>query len=317
LSNNKIITVIAFFLGLAVAAGCARKQADQGRPPVIQKVEFIPAAPAVDQEFKAIVNYANADPEQQITLSFKWYRDGKLLGDYATGVLPGSELLLGSKVWAEVKACNGVKESPWFKTEKLQVGQGGFKFAEIWIEPQEPTKNDTLAARVECANCDGVSFIYRWRVNGNLVEGAEGEEFSVPEHELKAGDEVLLEVAKANSPQDFYASAPVEIISRKLLDAGRRLWYDKEVKTVYFTFKVTDPSGGQINFTLQSPEGAELETGDNNGTASWPVPEGYNGKVQFRVIASSSSGETLKLEGATNISVTRKEVERTIEEGGQ
>ena len=292
--------LIGLLVLAVILAGCRKsKPVHEGSIPVIHKIAFAPYPPMEGKDLLVKADLESDPKDGRVEISYKWYRDGELLKDYTGNTLPGSEVADGVEIYAEVKAANPLKESAWVKSEKVTVGQLGFHFNNVWIEPENPKKSDVLQANYDCDNCRGMRFSYRWLVNDKKVEGADQPELNGTEAGLKPGDQVVAEIATEQDPDNFHGSAPVKVVVRDLVftDNGK-LWVDNN--TVYFQFRAQDPDGGAVTYELvQSPQGASLNAGA--GQVSWPVPQGFTGTVEFKVKAKNSAGKEIFLSGGFQV----------------
>ena len=292
--------LIGLLVLVVILQGCKKSQpVHEGGVPVIHKIKFIPSPPMLGKDLQAIVDMENDPKDGRVIISYKWYRDGELLKDFTGNTLPATEVTDGSEIYAEVKAANPSKESAWMKSEKVTVGELGFHFNNIWIEPENPKKSDVLQANYDCDNCRGMKFFYRWLVNDKKVEEADQSELNGTQAGLKPGDQVVVELATEQDPDDFHGSAPVKVVTRDLVitDKGK-LWIDNN--TVYFSFRAQDPDGGPVTYELvQSPQGASLNAGA--GQVIWPLPQGFAGTVEFKVKAKNSAGQEAILSGSFQV----------------
>jgi hypothetical protein len=297
----KKYAIIGLLVLAAVLPGCKKYQSGNvGDAPVIHAIKFLQNPATEGSDLRANVEVDSNPKDGRVILSYKWYRDNELLKDYETNTLPGVEVRQGSVYYIEVKASNPLKESPWLKSDKVSVSESSFHFNKIWIEPQSPKKSDTLQVNYDCENCRGVRLYYRWLVNDKPVEGAADTELSGSDAGLKPGDQVVAEIApEPDYPNTYHSSNPVTVVARNpyFTDNGR-LWFEND--TIYFQFRAQDPDGGQMTYELvQSPPGASLNAGA--GMASWPVPKGFTGAVDFKVKATNSAGVAIFLSGSLQV----------------
>jgi len=301
LKSLKIWAMVGLSAVLLGAMSCKKQAPEQGQePPVIHSIRFEPGTAVSGKELKAVPDYATLKPNQKVYLSCKWYRDGELLKDYTTDTLPGSEVRAGAEIEVEVTAacCENLKSV--LRSDKLKVGEAEFQFLKIFIAPMMPNKDDTLAAQYECQNCAGVKMHYRWYLNDQEVKNFDLAELPGPEHELKPGDMVSVELSpEPLYPRSFFQALPVKIMARLPQELpGSKIWLENGV--VYFQFRARDPEAGPISYELVSaPPGAILS---QQGQVSWNLPQGFTGPVEFRVKAKTSFGRETVIGAKTSVS---------------
>jgi hypothetical protein len=296
-----------FIIGLlvlaAVLTGCKKPATTQAaKVPVIHQIKLAPSPPMQGSALTAKVEIESDPKDGRVTQTFKWYRDGELLKDYTEAVLPGAEVTTGAEFQVEVQAANPSVQSPWFKSEKVKAGEPRFHFNNIWIEPETPKKTDTLVINFDCDDCRGKKMYYRWLINDKTVEGADQAQLGGAEAGFKPGDQVTGEIAvEEEYPDFFHETTPVKIQAQNLffVDSGKVWLADK---TVYFQFRAQDPDGGPVTYSLlESPAGASLDQAAARVT--WPVPEGFSGKADFKVSAKNNAGQEAFLTGGINLSI--------------
>lgn len=282
------------------AAGCKKQAPEELKPPVIHSLRFEPGTAVPGRELRIVPDYSTLKPGQKVYLSYRWFRDGELLKDYTTDTLPGAEVRAGAEIEAEVTAacCENLKST--LRSGKLKVPEAEFQFTKIFIDPMMPNKDDTLSAQYECQNCAGIKMHYRWFINDQEVKDSDQPELSGPEHGLKPGDMVAMEISpEPLFPATFFKALPVKIMARlPEVQPGTRIWVENGV--VYFQFRARDPEGGAINYELVSaPPGAVL---DQQGLVSWNLPRDFAGDVEFRVKARTGFGRETVIGAKTTIS---------------
>jgi len=302
----KVLRVMAL-LGLSAlvifACSCSKKKKAEREdfPPVISSIGFSPTVPVAGQDLKAVIKAEAFGKNKSLTATFKWHRNRELIPGQESDTLPGSEVRADTEIYVEAKASDGVKESEWLQSRPVRAIAGLLQINRVWIEPEQPSRNDTLVVKVECENCEWARIHYRWFVNNYEVQGATEQEFSAAKHELKIGDNVIAQISvEPNYPVVWEGAAPVTITARvpEIMDSGR-VWVSNSERLVYFQFRVRDPEGGTLSYQVDSPPGASLKA--DQSLVTWPVPKGFTGEVVFKIKVRSSEGRETDLSGQIHI----------------
>jgi len=290
--------LIIFLLVLSVIIGCRGKSEQENRPPQIYKISFSPSPAIANQDLQVVVDFVDKENDP-VVFSYKWYRDGKLIKEGGSNSLEAKELKPNSVIYVELSASDGVNKIDFIRSEEVMVKGERPVIKRVWITPEQASKESILRVEIDCSGCEGVEFYYRWRVNNELLEGAEGEELSLGEYELKKGDQIFVEVATELAPETWYPSNFAVIANQhpEAIDQGES-WIENKV--FYYQFHVKDPDGDRLNYELvEAPPGATLNS--IKEIVSWTIPDGFQGEIKILVRVKDSEGAFAELGGNFNI----------------
>jgi len=303
----RLASIIGFGFILAWSFGsCKKKAVELAKNEVtIQSVNFSPAIPLEKQDLTVNVNFFAPQNQEKVTFSYKWFRDGELLPDATSNVLPGSEVRLGSEIYVSVQGRLAGNASQWVESEKVKPIEQELKITNFGIVPDSPHKVDKLEAKYNCEGCESTRFYYRWYLNGQLLKDQTEATLDGPAVGLNVGDSVYVEISPDPNGNAWRQSS-VETIMARLpeLIGGTKTWVSNN--TVYFQFHARDPEGGNLNYQLvDGPQGTTLN--GPQGQVSWPVPEGFKGAVHFKVRLTNSYGKEAFVGDSINLELKQNQ----------
>ena len=291
--------LIIFLLALSVIIiDCRGKPEPKNRPPKIYKMSFSPSPAIANQDLLVVVDFFDKENDP-VVFTYRWYRDGKLIKEGGSNSLEAKEVKPDSVIYVELSASDGVNKIDSIRSEEVSVKGVRPVIKRVWITPEQASKNSILRVEIDCPDCEEVEFYYRWRVNNELLEGAEGEELSLGEHELKKRDQIVVEVAMDFAPETWYPSNFAVIVNQhpEVIDQGES-WV--EDKVFYYQFRVKDPDGDRLNYELvEAPRGASLNQAKE--MVSWTIPDGFEGEIKILVRVKDPEGAFAELGGSFNI----------------
>jgi len=297
---RKKTVLFALILAMAFGGGCKDKQKTLDTEFIrIRGAVFVPAQPVAGQDLRLKIDYQSPGKVQP-KFSYRWYINGEMIQEGESDLLEGAKIISGGKIYAEYRASVGQFQTSWIKTEEMSVREPSVKITKLILEPESPTAEQTLTTVLECENCSGIKFYYRWKVNNAILDGQEEAELDGSAVGLKPGDEVMVEVSpETEYPEIWYNSPSVKVRNRapEFSDQGK-IWLDG--KMLYFKASAFDPDGGSITYQLlEAPQGAQI---DASGMVKWTVPSGFQGEVNFKVQAKDTNGGTNEITGAIQLS---------------
>ena len=186
----RLATIIGLGIILAWSlSSCKLKKAAEEvkKELTIQSVSFSPSPPLENQDLTANIIFFASNNQGNVTFTYKWYRDGDLVQEGPANVLPGSEVRLGSEIYVSVQGRLAAMDSKWVQSEKVIPIKQEIKFTTFGIVPTNPYKVDTLGAKYECENCEGMRFYFRWYLNGQLLRDQTERNWMAPRRGLTSG----------------------------------------------------------------------------------------------------------------------------------
>lgn len=193
----------------------------------------------------------------------------------------GADESQARKAGADDRGASGVVESP---ANQRPVVLG------IWIRPDPPTGSEPVqaTARVWDKEGDSLTYGFTWVVNGETVEGVEGDVF--PRQRIKRGDTLKVVVRASDGkqwsdPRDGtwkVVNGPPVITSVPPVAASL-----KEPIYVYAVV-AKDPDGDAVAFSLkEGPSGMTVDP--KTGRLAWAVDRASLGAKRRAVVAAKDS----------------------------
>jgi hypothetical protein len=257
-------------------------------PPAIESVALDPAEPQPHGSVRAVVEVSDPDGDP-VKVTYEW----KVRGEPVGGGMP--KLVLhdaarGDRIDVTVVASDGRDESDP-RTASAYLGNRPPEIARLRVGPGfEISAGTTILVQPEASDPDGDELTFRhvWRVNGEVIEGAAGDELDTAD--LARGDVVVAEVfahdgsaegAPLASPPVRVVNSPPRVSSRPgPATAGEGFRYRVEA---------TDPDGdAPLRFALEeAPAGMEIGA---NGEIRWMPASDQTGKHRIRVVVDDRNG---------------------------
>jgi hypothetical protein len=185
-------------------------------------VTIDPAEPDTTDDLTVTVVEASVDVDRdsdQLEYAYAWSKDGELT-DITGDTVPATKTLRDDVWRVEVRANDGSDEGA-IAEATVTVGNAPPTDVKVAIEPFEATIISKLTCTATASDADGgtPSLSYEWRVNGNLIEGANEAtldltaELTIVDKDtgdisntIKVGDEVHCEVIASD---DMVSTLPV------------------------------------------------------------------------------------------------------------
>lgn len=241
-------------------------------PPVIQRIDLSPDKPTPGAIITAEVEFSDPDGDD-VSLSYDWAVDGVRAGEDQSTLLLG-DFPKGSRIQLTVIARDGDSKSQP-ETVSTDVANRPPKMLGVVIEPLDEVRaNRDIAAnpRAQDADDDALEYVYRWRINGELVD-VEGPILTADHY--RRGDEIQLTV-EANDGEESsepLRSAPFTVANSPPQITSTPGAFDED-GTFRYSVLAEDPDGDRIlRYALVTgPEGMEIDV--VRGELTWtPTPE--------------------------------------------
>lgn len=258
-------------------------------------VDLLPPEPKVNDGLQALVRGGAGSP------TFRWERNGETIpGQENDGLAPfnarrGDEVRViasagGVEASASVVLVNSPPEVVSLPLKTPYIHRG----VDIEVMP-EGADNDG----------DPVSFRYRWFINGERLEDADGPVLAGDR--FRRGDRIGLQVVPFDGVQEGAPFGGQELV---IPDAPPRFVttppHQFRASTYSYDARADDPDGDQLTYALESgPEGMNIDP--SSGELRWDIGKAQGGEHLVRIAARDEEGMKDVQEYAVTISIPDQE----------
>jgi hypothetical protein len=249
-------------------------------------VTFTPAVPTSADSVRATLRSATSHREGTAA-SWKWFVNGseqRIASDTmaAGSAKKGDEI----QVEATVARPGGTVA---VHSRKVRMTNALPRVAGAELSDLSPATGGLLVATASSQDPDGdaIRLIFRWRINGKVVQEGENPELRLST--AKKGDEVYCEVV----PNDGEATGPT--LATQIVAVRNRPPIIRSTPPsgvgpggIYsYRLMADDPDGDPLGFTMtEGPKGASFD----EGTFQWAPPAGFQGTVPVVLRVSDGAG---------------------------
>jgi hypothetical protein len=175
------------------------------------------------------------------------------------------------------------------RSGKVRVANASPRVTGAELSNLSPGKGETLVATASAQDPDGdaIRLIYRWRINGKLVQEAENPELRLST--AKKDDEVYCEVVPKDGEATGPALATRIVTVRNIPPIVRSTPPSGAGPDGVFSYLLLadDPDGDSLGFAMaEGPMGASFEA----GTFRWAPPAGFQGTAKVVLRVSDGAG---------------------------
>ena len=286
---------VAILLLLAVAGvgvgGCPGSDnpiLKKNQPPRISRVEIRPAAPGPGQNVSASVQYHDPDRDE-VFLEFRWFVDGALVQEGSSNALDGTKIG-GAEIKVEVRARDAEHIGEWMAAPPVRVKVKEAQVLGALIEPAEPHRSDTLEATVKLkgAEPEEVELFFRWLVNGEMVEGAEGP--TLDGESFAPGDQVVAEVSTDSEFEPARTRrSPAVTIKNTPPVIQSELAFSRDGEEFTYQVEAEDEDGDALTYTLEKAAPGMTIDGES-GLVTWKPSSGQAAVFSIKIVVSDGHG---------------------------
>ena len=249
-------------------------------------VTLTPAVPTSADGVRATLRSA-ASHREGTAASWKWFVNGseqRIASDTmaAGSAKKGDEI----QVEATVARPGGTVA---VRSRKVRVANAPPRVTGADLSNLSPGKGETLVATASAEDPDGdpIRWIFRWRINGEVVQEGENPELRLST--AKRGDEVYCEVV----PNDGEATGPT--LATQIVTVRNRPPIIRSIPPSgagpdgVFSYPVMadDPDGDPLGFTMtEGPKGASFDA----GTFRWAPTSEFRGTAPVVLRVSDGAG---------------------------
>ncbi len=174
-----------------------------------------------------------------------------------------------------------------------QEAKTGPIVAAVRITPSQPLPGDHIKAEAVLAGgaVDGIRFSYRWKVNGQFIQGEDTD--TLANVTLKRKDKISVVVSAARENIEGPPTESQTLIVHSLPPSLEMKIMTDRIRpgdTAEIQLQGAAPDGGKVVFSLVSPfvEGMKLD--ENSGKIIWTPQRVLQGKLQFGAVAADADG---------------------------
>ncbi len=261
----------------------------ENRPPVIESVAILPAAPSTADSLSLVARAQDPDRDG-VELEVVWYRNGaRYPNDGRHSVKPFS-FDRGDRIHAVAHASDG-KDRVSRRTDTIVIGNSVPQVTSIRLVPETALATDAIRALVEATDIDGdpIEYRYRWYVGDESLD-VPGPE--LPELSAIRDDRVSLEVAGFDGTDlGPWARSDALRIGNSAPAITTQPAYTLNSEGAYqYAVNASDPDGdAPLKYELiDSPAGMRVDPA--SGVVTWMVPRDANGTYSIELSVSDPHG---------------------------
>jgi len=274
--------------GAPVASGGTIAAPARSETPEFEEYEITlsPAVPTSANSVRAMLRSA-ASHREGTAVSWKWFVNGSEHRNNSDTMAVGAAKK-GDEVQAEATVA-GPRGTFAVRSRNVRVANAPPRVAGAELSNLSPGKDEILVAMASARDPDGdaIRLIYRWRINGKVVQEAENPELRLST--AKKGDEVYCEVV----PKDGEATGPAlatQVVTVRNIPPVVRSTPPSEAGpggVFSYLLLADDPDGDSLGFAMpEGPVGASFEA----GTFRWAPPAGFQGTAKVVLRVSDGAG---------------------------
>jgi hypothetical protein len=249
-------------------------------------VTLTPAVPTSADGVRATLRSA-ASHREGTAVSWKWFVNGSEQR-FASGTMAAGSAKKGDEIQVEAMVARP-GGTVAIRSRKVRVANAPPRVTGAELSSLSPGKGEPLAATASSQDPDGdaIRWIFRWRINGKVVQEGENPELRLST--AKKGDEVYCEVV----PNDGEATGPTlatQIVTvRNSPPIIRSTPPSVAGQDGVFTYRLMaeDPDGDSLGFTMtEGPKGASFDA----GTFRWTPTSEFRGTAPVVLLVSDGAG---------------------------
>lgn len=249
-------------------------------------VTLTPADPTSAESVRATLRSASSHREETAA-SWKWFVNGSEQR-IASDTMAAGSAKKGDEIQVEATVA-GPGSTVAVRSRKVRMANALPRVASAELSNHSPGKGELLVATAFSKDPDGdaIRWIFRWRINGKVVQEGENPELRLST--AKKGDEVYCEVV----PNDGNATGPTLATRigtvRNTPPIIRSTPPSGGGPDGVFSYRMIadDPDGDPLGFTMtEGPKGASFD----GGTFRWAPPPGFRGTAPVVLRVSDGAG---------------------------
>lgn len=249
-------------------------------------VTLLPAVPTSADSVRATLR-SSASHREETAASWKWFVNGSKRR-IETDTMAAGAAKKGDEIQVEATVARP-GGTVAVRSRNVRVANAPPRVTGAELSNLSPGKGETLVATASAQDPDGdaIRLIFRWRINGKVVQDGENPELRLST--AKKGDEVYCEVV----PKDGEATGPTLATSivtvRNSPPIVRSTPPSGAGPGGVFSYRLIaeDPDGDLLVFAMtEGPKGASFEA----GTFRWAPPAGFQGTARVVLRVSDGAG---------------------------
>ncbi len=248
-------------------------------------VTLAPAVPTSADGIRATLRSAASHREGTVA-SWKWFVNGaeQRIG---TDAMAAGSTKKGDEIQAEATVARP-GGTVAIRSRKVRVANALPRVTSAELSDPSPAKGALLVAKASSRDPDddAIRLIFRWRINGKVVQEGESPELRLST--AKKGDEVYCEVIPNDGESTGPTSATPIVTVRNRPPVIRSMPPSGAGTGGVFSYRLIaeDPDGDPLGFSMsEGPKDASFEA----ATFRWAPPAGFRGTV--RVVLRVSDGD--------------------------
>jgi len=258
-------------------------------------VDLLPPAPKVNDGLQALVRGGGG------ASTFRWERNGETIDGQGNDRLAPFNARRGDEVRVVVNS-GGEEASASVVLVNSPPEVGSLPLKTPYIH-----RGVDIEVIPEGADDDGdpVSFRYRWFINGEKLEGADGPVLGG--EQFRRGDRIGLQVVPTDGKEEGAPFSGKELI---IPNAPPRFVTTPpqqfRASTYFYDARAEDPDGDQLTYALEiAPDGMSIDP--NAGVVRWEIGEAQAGEHPVCIVARDEEGMKDVQEYVVTISIQEQE----------
>ena len=246
----------------------------------MQPLVFInPDRPNVTTPLNAAVRGIDAK-----NITYQWEKNNQTISNEASSALSNLNFVKGDKISVSAATPDGKT----LRSETITILNAPPEIVSAKIEPERPSKKDTVKVTVEAKDPDGdsVTIKYKWKKNNTNIPNAEGQTLGLSNFSKK--DVIAVDIM----PFDGEAEGQGRIGRVEIFNSPPVITSTPSPITgSAYSYQVIaqDPDGDKISYTLsKGPSGMSLDS--NTGMLKWTFTEKDSGDHSIEIKASDPDG---------------------------
>ena len=250
----------------------------------LQPLVFInPDRPNVTTPLNAAVRGIDAK-----NITYQWEKNNQTISNEASSALSNLNFVKGDKISVSAATPDGKT----LRSETITILNAPPEIVSAKIEPERPSKKDTVKVTVEAKDPDGdsVTIKYKWKKNNTNIPNAEGQTLGLSNFSKK--DVIAVDIM----PFDGEAEGQGRIGRVEIFNSPPVITSTPSPITgSAYSYQVIaqDPDGDKISYTLsKGPSGMSLDS--NTGMLKWTFTEKDSGDHAIEIKVSDPDGSEVK-----------------------
>ena len=220
--------------------------------------------------------------------AYKWEKNNNIISDEVSFSLANANFKKGDQIIVTAITSDGKT----LRSEPITILNAPPEIVSAKIEPERPTKKDTVKVTVETKDPDGdsVTIKYKWKRNNTTIPNAEGQTLNLSNFSKK--DVITVDIIPFDGETEGQGRiGRVEIFNSPPVITST----PSSITGSAYSYQVIaqDPDADKITYTLsRGPSGMSIDS--NTGMLKWTFTEKDSGDHAIEIKVSDPDGSEVK-----------------------